>query len=135
MTEAKKIRVLLADDEAHIRVLIRAIVQPLNCEVVAEATNGEEAVALFKAKRPDMALLDINMPVKDGEAALREIMAFDPGAMVIMLTSVVDVGTVQSSIDVGASHYIRKDTPPLQMREIITETWKQYLAARGGRVP
>lgn len=128
MTGARKIRALLADDEKHVRVLIRAVLMPLDCEVVGEAENGEQAVALYKELRPDVVLLDVNMPVKDGKEALRDIIAFDAKAVVIMLTSMSDAATVQAAIDLGATFYIRKDTPPAQLREMLKDTWQQALS-------
>jgi len=127
MAEAKKVGVLLADDEKHVRQLVKAVLMPLDCEVVAEAENGSEAVALYKEKRPDVVLMDISMPVMDGKTALREIMQHDPQAVVIMLTSISDLDTVQATIELGAAHFIRKDTPPMEMRRIIQETWQEYL--------
>lgn len=127
MDESKKVRVLLADDEKHVRQLIKAILGPLDCEVVGEAESGTEAVALYQETRPDVVFLDISMPVKDGIAALREIMAVEPDAVVIMLTSISDSGTVQAALELGAAHFIRKDTPPLEMRDIIKEAWREYL--------
>ncbi|MEW9572247.1 response regulator transcription factor [Rhodanobacter sp. Si-c] len=127
MSESRKARVLLADDAKHVRQLLKAVLIPLNCEVVAEAENGEQAVTFYKEARPDVVLLDINMPGKDGRAALREIIAFDPHAVVVMLTSMSDLATIQGSLDEGASHYIRKDTPPAEMRELLSEVWKEHL--------
>ena len=127
MTGSKKIRALLADDEKHVRMLIKAVLMPLDCEVVGEAENGEQAVALYKELHPDVVLLDVNMPVKDGKEALRDIITFDASAVVIMLTSMSDAATVQAAIDLGATFYIRKDTPPAQMREILKDTWQQAL--------
>ncbi len=127
MTETRKTRVLLADDEKHIRMLVKAVLMPLNCGVVGEAENGDEASPSTKDKRPDVVLLDVNMPVKDGKAALKDIKAFDPDAVVIMLTSMSDAATVQSAIELGASYYIRKDTPPAEMRQLIQETLQEYL--------
>ncbi|HTY49802.1 MAG TPA: response regulator [Steroidobacteraceae bacterium] len=127
MTGTRKIRALLADDEKHVRMLIKAVLMPLDCEVVGEAENGEQAVALYKDLRPDVVLLDVNMPVKDGKEALRDIMAFDARAVVVMLTSMSDAATVQAAVDLGATFYVRKDTPPAQMREILKDTWQQAL--------
>ncbi|WP_279237492.1 response regulator transcription factor [Dyella sedimenti] len=126
MTASRGIRILLADDEKHVRQLLKAVLMPFHCEVVAEAENGAQAVALYKELRPDAVLLDINMPVKDGRAALREIIAFDPNAVVVMLTSMSDIATIEGSLDEGATHYIRKDTPPAQMRELLSDVWKEH---------
>jgi two-component system chemotaxis response regulator CheY len=127
MAESKKVRVLLADDEKHVRMLVKAVLMPLDCEVVGEAENGLEAVALYKQTRPDAVLLDINMPAMDGKAALAEIVAFDKDAVVIMLTSLSDIDTVQTTLELGAASYIRKDTSPQEMRELIKEAWRAYL--------
>lgn len=129
MTDSRKTRILLADDEKHVRQLVKAILIPFKCEIVAEAENGEQAVAFYKELRPDLVLLDVNMPAKDGRAALREIIGFDSNAVVVMLTSMSDLGTIQGALDDGAAHYIRKDTPPSEMRELLSEVWKEYLKA------
>jgi two-component system chemotaxis response regulator CheY len=83
------------------------------------ATDGAEAVSRYKEHRPDLLLLDINMPVKNGIDALREIKAEDPAAKVIMLTSVSDRESVMACVQAGALNYIRKDTPLDQMRTMI----------------
>lgn len=127
MVDKRKVRVLLADDEKHVRQLVKAILMPLHCQVVGEAANGAEAVRMYQELRPDVVLLDINMPVKGGNEALREIIAFDPAALVVMLTSMSDLATVETSLDLGATQYLRKDTPPARIREILREMWKDRL--------
>jgi two-component system chemotaxis response regulator CheY len=122
--EEKKVKVLLADDEQHVRQLIKAVLTPLGSEIVAEAQNGNEALARYKELRPDVVLLDVNMPVKDGIAALREIREFDGNASVIMLTSLSDMETIQTALELGAIQYIRKDTPITEMRQIIKDAWQ-----------
>lgn len=129
MSETRKVRVLLADDEKHVRQLVKAILMPFNCEIVGEAANGVEAVDFYRNLQPDLVLLDINMPVKDGSAALREIIAFDPAAVVVMLTSMSDLDSIQNSLEQGAAHYVRKDTPPGEIREILQGVWKEHLHA------
>lgn len=119
---------LLADDEKHVRQLIKAVMATLHCEVVGEAANGEEAVRAYKEKQPDLVLLDINMPVKDGLAALREIKNINAQAVVIMLTSLSDMGSIQSALELGASQYIRKDTPVAELRKLLVETWRDHVA-------
>lgn len=117
-----KTRVLLADDEMHIRMMLKTVINSIDCEVVAEASNGKEAVTLFKEKRPDLVLLDINMPLQTGEEALKEIIEEFPSALVIMLTSVTDMESVERCIDAGACNYIRKDTPLVEMKALVSET-------------
>lgn len=126
MTEHGRPRVVLADDEEHSRRLIKAVMTSMKCEVAGEATNGQEAVDLFKSEMPDLLLLDINMPVKTGEEALREIIDHSPDAFVIMLTSVADMESVEQCINIGAANYIRKDTPVQEIKSIIKETWQTF---------
>ncbi len=126
MNEKRKPTVLLADDEAHIRALMKALMKTINAEVVGEATNGSEAVVFYDAYRPDLLLLDINMPDKTGEEVLQEILEKDPDAFVIMLTSLSDKATVEKCMRLGAANFIRKDTPLEEMKGIIRDTWKEF---------
>jgi len=116
-------RVLIADDEQHMRLLMKTVIKKMNYQVIGEATNGQEAIDLFQKERPDLMLMDINMPYKTGEEALEEILTQFPEALVIMLTSVVDTETVGKCIDRGAANYIRKDTPLTDIAKIISTTW------------
>ena len=131
MAEGKKISVLVADDEQHIRTLIKTIMMTMNALIVAEAKNGEEAVELFREKRPDILMLDINMPIKDGTTALEEILTDFPEAFVIMMTSVSDLQIVEKCIKLGALSYIRKDTPLPAMKQMIKDAWKFYRTQKG----
>lgn len=119
--ETKK-RILLADDERHIRAMMKAVVSSLRYEIAGEAGDGQEAVDLYKKEMPDLLLLDVNMPQRSGIDALREIMREFPDAMVIMLTSVVDMENIKQCIELGAANYIRKDTSITEMRQIIKDT-------------
>ncbi len=120
----KRSRVLVADDEMVMRMFIVSVLNKMNCEVVGQAANGNEAIAMFREKSPDLLLMDINMPVKTGEEALKEIMAEYPDARVIMLTSVVESETVKNCIELGACGYIRKDTSVDEIKTIINEALK-----------
>ena len=113
--------VLLADDEAHIRLMLATLAKEIGLEVVGEATNGVGAVKLFREKLPDLMLLDINMPIKTGEWALREIMREFPEARIIMLTSMSDMATVEECLRNGAFNFIRKDCPLKDIRAGIVE--------------
>lgn len=119
-----KPRVLLADDEVHIRMMMKAVINSMSYEIIAEAATGQEAVSLFKLNKPDIVLMDINMPLKTGPEALKEIMEIDPDACVIMLTSVSDMESVEECIKAGAMNYIRKDTPLMVIKAMIAETWE-----------
>lgn len=118
----RKSRVMIADDEKHIRLLLRAMVGQLECEVVGEAGDGQEAVAMYRSLKPDLLLLDVNMPRQTGDEALEEILGEFPEAAVIMLTSVFDRETVGRCLSLGAVNYIRKDTPLPEMKRLVRET-------------
>jgi two-component system chemotaxis response regulator CheY len=124
--EMKKPKVIIADDEAHCRMLMKAVLSSMNCEVVGEASNGMEAVSLYQKHKPHLMLLDINMPLKTGDEALQEILQEFPRAFIIMLTSVADMASVEKCIAIGAANYIRKDTPIEEIRRIIKETWQTF---------
>jgi two-component system chemotaxis response regulator CheY len=126
MVANKKLRILISDDEAHIRMMLKGLVQSMNAEVVGEAENGEKAVEIFRQKHPHITLMDINMPVRNGLEALREMKAEKPDAFIIMMTSVDDTETVQACIDYGANSYILKNTPLMEMKQIIREAWNDY---------
>src|SRR6266567_3407082 len=88
-------------------------------EVVGEATNGAEAVVRFRELRPDLATLDITMPEKDGIAALREILAFDPRARVVMCSALGQEAKVLESIRAGARDFIVKPFQPDRVLEAV----------------
>lgn len=115
---------MVVDDIKTMRTVIKMAVTTLGYRVIAEAEDGNQAVALYKEKKPDLVLLDINMPQKNGDVALKEIMAFDPNAVVMMLTSLSDMKTVEACLDLGAVNYIRKDTKEEGLKATIKETWE-----------
>ena len=112
---------LIADDERHVCVLLQAIAQAAGFTVVGTASNGDQALELYRQKLPDLLVLDVNMPVKTGDEVLREIFSEYPEANVVMLTAVADEETVGLCIDLGASNYIRKDTRPGQIRQVLLD--------------
>lgn len=107
------IRVLLADDEEMIRHGVRMILQHADgIEVVGEAVNGAEAVTLAAELRPDVALVDIRMPVLDGLAAIGPLIALDPRPQVVMLTTFGDEENVTRALEAGAGGFLLKDEGP-----------------------
>jgi len=126
MNAPKKIRALIAEDEGHVRKLIKSVLISMNCEVVGEAANGRDAIEMFKELKPNILLLDINMPLKSGKEALAEIRKRYANAFVVMLTSLSDKETIEDCISLGASGFVRKDIPIDEIKEIIRNTWKAY---------
>lgn len=108
--------VLIADDEAHIRLMLKKLFESLGVEDIREANNGVEVCRLYGERPSDFVVMDINMPKMDGLDALRHITGADNEAIVVMLTSVGTRQSVESSIEGGASYYIRKDTPLQELK-------------------
>jgi DNA-binding NarL/FixJ family response regulator len=107
------IRLLVADDHAVVRAGLRQLAATLDgVELVAEAANGEEAVALCARHRPDVVLMDLEMPVVDGIDATRRITRADPGIAVVVLTSFSDRERILGALDAGAIGYVLKDAEP-----------------------
>lgn len=105
-TEPK--RVLIVDDARIIRNILRALMQKMGLKVAGEAVNGAEGVRMYDELRPDLVTMDITMPVQDGLAATRDIMARDPNARIIMVTSVGQEGVMKDAILLGARDFIVK---------------------------
>ncbi len=104
------IRVALADDHTLFRQGLRQLLElEPDMEVVGEAVNGVEAIELARRTRPDVFLVDINMPIVDGVSATREIMREDPSIGVVVLTMYPEDGYVIRAITAGARGYLLKD--------------------------
>lgn len=114
------ITVLLVDDQALFREGLRTLlsVQP-DLEIVGEAANGEEAVRLAVALRPDVVLMDLQMPVLDGVAATRHLRNLQPACRVIVLTTFDDDEYVFEGLRAGAAGYLLKDAPSEKLVEAI----------------
>ena len=123
MEPRSRIRVLVADDEPHVRAVLCAIVRALGGEVVAEAANGEEAVAFFERERPAVVILDINMPRMRGDDALERIMAIEPRTVAIMMTAQDTIDCVHECLDRGARHYILKSNRADEIYALLSECW------------
>ena len=115
-------KILLVDDEAHIRKFVGLILKQLGTPTISEASNGEEAIAKYKEQKADVVLLDVNMPHLDGIQTLRKLREIDPDCVVIMLTSLANRETVEKALEYGAVHYIRKDTPKDEIAKALAET-------------
>jgi len=99
---------LVADDSAYARKNLTTIIAQMGGSVVGEATNGQEAVELYAALRPDLVLLDITMPVLDGVETLRRILAQDKSAKVIVVSSIGNKEMIWKAIGLGAKSFVTK---------------------------
>lgn len=118
MTE--KIRILIADDHPVVRqgMALFLATQP-DMELVAEAENGEEAVRLTQETQPDIIVMDLQMPVKDGLSAVEEIKASEADAQILVLTSFPDDDMVLKAVKLGVMGFYLKDSSPEQLVEAI----------------
>ncbi len=121
------LKALVVDDEEHVRTYIVLVLRKLGIGTILEARNGEQAVEMYKQERPDITLMDVNMPVMNGITSLQRIIEINPEAVVIMLTSLATRQIVEDSAEHGASHFVRKDTTKENMQEIINETISLFL--------
>jgi len=127
VTEKRKVRVLLVDDESHVRLYIRNVMSSMGCEVVAQAADGMEALAQFDKFSPDLVMLDINMPVMDGIAALKELRRKSDKVAIVMLTSLASADVVEQVLEAGANYHLRKDLPLDELKQEIRETWLAHM--------
>ncbi len=109
--KASPIRILIADDHYIVRMgLIAMINSESDMEVVAEATDGAQAVALFAKLNPDLALMDSRMPVKNGIEATIEIRKHNNAARILMLTALDGDEDIHKALEAGAAGYVLKDS-------------------------
>jgi len=111
------LRVMIIDDEAHVRVVLRELVKSISAEVVGELADGLEVTRQYGILQPDLVLLDINMPYKKGDEVVTELKQSYPDARIIIMTGISDSEMIGQCIDSGACGYIRKDLSFAEMHE------------------
>src|SRR5699024_1332282 len=109
-------RILIVDDAAFMRMMIKDILIKNNFEVVGEAQDGAEAVEKYKELTPDLVTMDITMPEKDGITALKEIKDINPEARIVMCSAMGQQAMVIDAIQAGAKDFIIK---PFQSDRVI----------------
>ena len=111
MSEDGRIRVMIVDDHSVVRVGLKHVLeQSGEFEVVGQAADGEEAVKMAADKSPDVVVMDVIMPGKDGVEACREIMESAPETRVVMLTASTEVGAIVEAVAAGATGFLQKET-------------------------
>lgn len=127
------LRILIADDHPLFRVGLKYALTAQGFAVVAEAANGLEAVAKSRALRPQVALLDIKMPMLDGIEACRAIRAEFPEVIVVMLTTFEEPAIIEAARKAGAAGFLSKETEPQELarmiRTIAAAPARRYLPA------
>jgi len=121
----ERIRILIADDHSVVREgLVSLVKRKSDMVVVAEASNGREAVQLWKEHRPDVTLLDLRMPELNGVGAIKEIRELDENAHIVVLTTYDGDEDIYRAIKAGAKAYLLKDTA----RDALVETVRRVHA-------
>jgi NarL family two-component system response regulator LiaR len=122
---SKTIRILIVDDHAVVRKGLSAILETEQTfEVVGEAANGNQAVWKARSLQPDVILMDLVMPEKDGIAAIKEIKKDDPQAKILVITSFSEDEKVFPAIKAGALGYLLKDSSPDELMQAIQEIYQ-----------
>lgn len=119
------IRVLICDDHAVVRRGLRSLMEiQTGVELVGEATDGVEAVQLARELKPDVIILDLIMPRKDGVAAINDIKQENPDARILVLTSFAEDDKVFPAIKAGALGYLLKDSSPDELLQAIHDVYR-----------
>ena len=116
-------KILICDDSILARKQIKDIIVTLGSPTILEASDGQSAIDLYKAEKPNLVFLDIVMPKKDGNIAIEEIMAFDKDAIIIIVSSVGTQSQLKCALEAGATDFIQK---PFSKEHII-EALHKYI--------
>ena len=114
-------KILIVDDSAFARNMMRICVEKGGHEVVGLATDGEQALKLFKSLHPELVMLDYLMPDTNGITILKEIIQYDPCARVIMISGTRDHTIEERSLQAGAKVYVEKHCQPRELLKVINQ--------------
>ena len=114
-------KVLICDDSILARKQIKDIIALVGEPTVFEASDGENAIQIYKEHKPDLVFLDIVMPKKDGNIAIEEIMAFDKDAIIIIVSSVGTQSQLKSALEAGATDFIQKPINKIQIMDALNK--------------
>lgn len=117
-------KILIIDDSKMSRRMLRTVLEGIGHEIAGEATNGEEGLAMYRDLKPDAVTMDITMPQMDGINCLKEIMAFDKDAKVVMVTAAGQSTKLVEALKNGAKEFICKPYEPEQIINAFKEVLK-----------
>ncbi|WP_334075973.1 MULTISPECIES: response regulator [Paenibacillus] len=115
-------KILVVDDAAFMRLMLKGILSKNGYEIVGEAENGEEAVEKYRSLAPDLVTMDITMPIMEGVEAVRQIKKLDPNAKIIMCSAMGQQTMVVESLQAGAKDFIVKPFQEERVLESIRKT-------------
>jgi two-component system chemotaxis response regulator CheY len=110
---------MIVDDNAFMRNNLKNVLKNAGFDVVAEASDGVEAINTFQSEKPDLVTMDITMPNMDGVQALKELRSLDPGAKVIMVSAMGQEALVVDAITSGAADFVVKPFEPNRVVEAV----------------
>lgn len=119
-------KILIADDSILARKQLKDMISTLGTPTFFEAPDGQSAIDQYKQNKPDLVFLDIVMPRKDGNSAIKEIITYDPEAIIVITSSAGTQSQLKLAIEAGAKEFIQK---PLDQEQIIN-TVKRFLEGR-----
>jgi DNA-binding NarL/FixJ family response regulator len=128
----RPVNALIVDDEAHVRVLIRMLLKQLGIETVWEAADGSAALDQAAAHKPDVVLLDINLPQVGGLEVLAKLKAAHPTIPVIIVSSQSTMKTVIQTRELGAEAYVLKHAPKSEVLQMISDAFDNIAASSDG---
>nr|WP_315486489.1 response regulator [uncultured Undibacterium sp.] len=134
MTEQSTLKVLIVDDYDMTRTLLKIILRGQQFEVIGEAEDGEEGVAMSEALRPDLVLLDVMMPKLNGIEALAKIKQSSHQPMVLMVSGAEDEKIVTQALNLGASGYIVKPFNTASVIETLNQARESFIVRNAAAV-
>ncbi len=125
MDISKKPSVLVVDDDRMMQELLKFMLRSEAYPIVGQASNGADAVMQCLELKPDIVLLDINMPKMDGIQALEEIRKASPATMVLMVSGDATIDKVKEALEKGAAGFVVKPLKPASVLDKISNCWKE----------
>lgn len=111
--------VLIVDDALFMRVTIGKMLKEWGFDIIGEATNGKQAVKMYRELRPDLVTMDLTMPVMSGLDAVKEIIPEFPDAKIVMITALGQQRIIVDAIEHGAKDFITKPFTPEKLKQVI----------------